>query len=75
MTDYSDVMATLSLDGGVVGLVIPSSEDYGIIQTADPKRVIVTVPFDAVEEVRRGISPEDRQKLLAAMIDRINEIA
>lgn len=71
MDDMDGVLASMVIEDDVIGLVVPSSEDYGVIETADPKLKYVTVPAEDVDMIRRGLTREDKNRMIDQMVDRI----
>jgi len=71
--DYEGVLATIALDEGITGYVIPSDEGYGTIGTPFPELFYVTVPREEVEEIRRGLTPGDKERMVETMHEKIRE--
>ena len=71
--DYEGVLATIALDEGITGYVIPSNEGYGTIATPFPELYYVTVPREEVEEIRRGLTAGDKERMVETMHGKIRE--
>ena len=68
--DYQEVMATIPLGDGVIGMVVPSTEGFGVIETADELRKVVTVPQDDVQLIRKGASRDIQKSLYNELLQR-----
>ncbi len=62
----SDAIGTLRWQG-IDGVVIPSEEGYGVIFTADPERMVITVPFEMVKDVTNDMSEAEVKQELEPM--------
>lgn len=71
--DFEGVLATIALDEGITGYVVPSDEGYGMIETPFPELVYVTVPREEVEEIKRGLTPQDKERMVETMHGKIRE--
>ena len=56
--------ASIRVDGTVEG---------GMIETPFPELVYVTVPREEVEEIKRGLTPQDKERMVETMHGKIRE--
>lgn len=71
--ERSDALGLMAWDG-MEGVVIPSVEGYGIIFTADPSRMIITVPIDIADAIDKDTPEDEAKRMLQPMFERITNM-
>lgn len=59
---------------GIDGIIIPSSEGYGVIPTADSERIVITVPLEVTNRLDKDTPRKMAEALLEPMFIRISEM-
>jgi len=71
--ETGDILGTIRWKG-IEGIIIPSGEDYGVIFTADPERMVITVPYEAVKQLGPETPKPMAEAILEPMFVRIGDM-
>ena len=68
--DKSDALGLIGWND-LEGVIVPSGEGYGVILTADPSRIVITVPLDVADTIDKNTPEAEAKRKLQPMLDRI----
>lgn len=68
-----DILASIRWHG-IEGAIIPSQEGYGVFFTADPKRIIITIPLSFIKGLTRDTPLEQVEAMIEPAIMHIEEM-